>query len=667
MQGVPVRVHARPLAAAPLPAAEVLRRCRGLNQPVVLAGSWAAGDVVVAADPIRVESRPADWLEALDDQPQIESAVPAGVVGGGWFGWLGFERQTCAFGFYPNVLRLSRGVWWDEALVGLVPDADLQQRRAQLCAVLDGPAPTEEPYRLGSVTASRDRAEHTAAVERCIQHIRAGEIYQANICLTLRATCSGSPADLAADLLSALQPPYGAYLALGDQQVASASPELFLRRYGRRVTSTPIKGTRPRTPSTAEAERQRLAGSEKDRAENVMIVDLVRNDLSRVAEIGSVRVSRLLDVLAAPGVWHLVSSVEATLPEKTTDADLLRATFPPGSVSGAPKSRAVQIIAELEDAPREVYTGAIGYASPGAGAEFSVGIRTARIRAGQFALGVGGGITVDSTPLQEWWECFDKARPLLDAVGAEVSDPLSRRAAADPLAECGICDTSLLRFGVAREPAEHLARLERACYELYQRDLPAAAVAALLGPPVDSEPWQRQRIDVSAAGAVKVVRAVVPAPLALDETPGQAAVIATADTGFGAYKWSDRRRQEDLEAAHPGKIVLVGRRDGLLESTRANVFAVVGGRLVTPPLDGRVLPGVTRTVILEIARDMGAAIELRVPGLGEASALAVASSVAGMRWIQRCEDVVFDDPGDLLRELSRRLVTRWAGGVTVGR
>ncbi len=589
------------------------------------------------------------------------------MVGGGWFGWLGFEGQTCAFGFYPNVLRLSGGVWWDEALVGVVSNTELALRRERLCALLEGPAPAAEPYRLGPVTASRDRAEHTAAVERCIQHIRAGEIYQANICLTLRSTFGGSAADLGADLLSALQPPYGAYLALGDQQIASASPELFVRRYGRRVTSTPIKGTRPRTPPTAEAERQRLAGSEKDRAENVMIVDLVRNDLSRIAEIGSVRVSRLLDVLAAPGVWHLVSSVEARLPAKTTDADLLRATFPPGSVSGAPKSRAVEIIAELEDGPRGVYTGAIGYASPVAGAEFSVGIRTVRLQAGQFSLGVGGGITVDSTPLQEWWECFDKARPLLDAVGAEVSDPLSRRTGADPLAECGICDTSLLRFGIAREPAEHLARLGRAYYELYQRALPAAAADALLGPPVDPEPWQRQRIDVSAAGAVTVVRASVPAPLTLEETPGQEAVVVLTDTGFGAYKWSDRRRQEDLEAAHPGKIVLVGHRNGLLESTRANVFAVVDGRLVTPPLDGRVLPGVTRTVILEIARDMGAEIELRVPGLGEVGALAVASSVAGMRWIQRCEDVVFDDPGDLLRELSRRLVTRWAGGVTVGR
>jgi para-aminobenzoate synthetase/4-amino-4-deoxychorismate lyase len=645
----------------------VVRRCRGLDQPVVLAGSWAAGEVVVAAEPLVVETRAADFLRTLDHQPPVEGTVADGALGGGWFGWLGFEGDGCAFGFYPNVLRLSGGVWWDEALVGLVPDSDLERRRQRLSELLDAPPAKAQAYRIGPVTASRNRAEHTAAVERCIQYIRAGEIYQANICLTLQSDFSGSAADLGADLFSATQPPYGAYLALGEQQVASASPELFVRRSGRLVTSTPIKGTRPRTAITAEAERHRLAGSQKDRAENVMIVDLVRNDLSRVAETGSVRVSRLLDVVAAPGVWHLSSSIEARLPELVSDGDLLRATFPPGSVSGAPKSRAVEIIAELEDRPRGVYTGAIGYASPAYGAEFSVGIRTAQIRGGRFSLGVGGGITVDSTPLQEWWECFDKARPLLAAVGGEVFDPLSRRSARDPLAECGICDTSLLRYGIPRERAEHLARLERAYYELYERPLPGAAADALLRTPSDPEPWLRQRIDVAADGAVTVVRGVVPAPVPLAERPGEEAVLIPAQTGFGAYKWSERQRQEELEAAYPGKIVMLGDAEGLLETTRANVFAVVGDRLVTPPLDGRVLPGVTRTILLELAPDMGVEIELRVPGLGEARALAVASSVAGMRWIERCGDVVWATPGDLLDELSRRLVTRWAGGVTVAR
>ena len=157
-----------------------------------------------------------------------------------------------------------------------------------------------------------------------------------------------------------------------------------------------------------------------------MIVDLVRNDLGRVAEIGTVRASALLDVRPHPGVWHLVSSVEAQLRPDVTDADLLRAAFPPGSVTGAPKVRAMAAIAELEPTPRGTYTGAIGFSSPLWGAEFAVAIRTFEIADGRIELGVGGGITADSVPMLEWQECGHKAAPLLAAAGA-VRDPRRRR------------------------------------------------------------------------------------------------------------------------------------------------------------------------------------------------------------------------------------------------
>ena len=609
----------------------------------------------------------ADDFGFLDHQPQISGHIPEGAFGGGWFGWFGFEVDTHAFGFYPNVLRLAGGQWWDEALTGLLPEPELQERRRRLGEVLLRDAPAPGTYRLGAVTPSRDRTGHVAAVERCIERIRDGEIYQANICLTLEATFAGEPLDLAADLLEALQPPHGAFLDLGGRQVASASPELFLRRSGRLVTSTPIKGTRPRTPGTATAERERLIGSQKDRAENIMIVDLVRNDLSRVAHIGSVRVDRLLDVVEAPGVWHLVSSIEAELLDSVGDGALLCATFPPGSVSGAPKSQAVDIIAELEDRHRGVYTGAIGYASPVAGAEFSVAIRTAQLENGQFSLGVGGGITADSTPVQEWWECFDKARPLLAAIGGRLTDPTTVRSVVDPRAGGGICDTTLLRFGIPQERAEHLARLARGYYELYQQPLPHAAADALRKAPRSSEPWERQRIDVAPDGTVAISRAVVKALLPISEKPGETAVLLTSDAGFGSNKWSDRRSQAKLEQAHPNQIVILADEQGLLESTTGNVIAVIDGRLVTPALDGRVLPGVTRTVVLELARDLGVEIEFRAPDHTRASALAIVSSVVGMRWIQRCGEVHWDNPGDLLSELSRSLVKRWSGRATVAK
>ena len=644
---------------------------RDQPHPVILAGSWDAGDIVVAVDPIRVELQPGEPFEPLDHQPVVAGPIPEGALGGGWFGWFGFpkpgEQPPRALGFYPNVLRLREGQWWDEALIGLLDDAVLEARRHRLRERL-GKAPVKASFELGPITPSRDREAHAVAVERCIQHIRAGEIYQANICLTLLAEFAGSSAGLAADLIDALEPPFGAFLALGDVHVASASPELFLRRPGRLVRSRPIKGTRPRTGADDAQERKRLAGSQKDRAENVMIVDLVRHDLSKVAEIGSVRVPQLLDLVAHPGVWHLVSTVEARLRAGVTDAELLRAAFPPGSVSGTPKHRAIEVIAELEDRPRGVYTGAIGYVSPVAGAEFSVAIRTAEIRGQQFRLGVGGGITVDSTPVQEWYECFDKARPLVKAIGGRLADATTLRPVADPRVSGGVCDTSLLHFGQPMERAEHLARLERSVYELYQFVLPARAVDALLHATLVDEPWQRQRIDVLPDGTLRIERAEVDAPLVLEEKAGEPAVVLRGD-GFGGYKWADRRTQAELEAAYPGCIVILGDDSGLLETTRANVVAVENGTLVTPSLDGRILPGVTRTVLLELAGDAGVQIELRAPKPQHSQALATVSSIAGLRWIGRCDDagtvIDYDGPGELLAELSRRLVARWTGSVTV--
>jgi para-aminobenzoate synthetase/4-amino-4-deoxychorismate lyase len=659
----PVKICARGVQLPPRSSADVLAVAGTLPKAVVLTGEWDAGEILLAADPIEVRLGGAEPFTAFDMPVPVTGEVPAGAVGGGWFGWFGFESWSHALGFYPNLLRFRDGQWWDEALIGIVDDEVLEQRRLALVAALRAPVPRKSPYRLGTVTPSRRLGEHAAAVERCVQHIRAGEIYQANICLTLSADFEGSASSLAADLLPALGPRYGAALALGDSHVVSASPELFLRRQGRHVRTQPIKGTRPRRGTAAAAEADRLAGSQKDRAENVMIVDLMRNDLSRVAEIGTVAVSELLDVMAAPGVWHLVSGVEAQLRADVTDGDLLRAAFPPGSVSGVPKARAIEIIAELEGGPRGVYTGAIGYVSPAAGAEFNVAIRTAEISDDRLTIGVGGGITVDSTPAQEWFECFDKAWPLLQAIGGRVDDPAAVRPAADPRAASGIFDTCLLHRGEPVERAEHLARLERSRYEVYQAPVPAAAIRALTRGEPSAVCWQRQRVDVAPDGSVRITRSEVPEPVCVSEQDGEEAVVVAATTGFGPHKWCDRSPQQELEDAHPGGVVLLADDAGLLESTRANVVGIVDGFLLTPPLDGRILPGVTRTTLLEIARDMCVGIRLEPFDPAEAQALATVGSIAGLRWIRSCQtpngSLKWDEPGPILEELSRRLVRRF--------
>ena len=204
--------------------------------------------------------------------------------------------------------------------------------------------------------------------------------------------------------------------------VASFSPELFLSVHDGMIRTAPIKGTAPRAPGAVDSPE--LRASTKDAAENVMIVDLMRNDLSRVCRPGTVQVDELLSVQPAPGVWHLVSTVSGRLRPGTSTADVLTATFPPGSVTGAPKIAARQGIQELEGHDRGAYTGALGLVSPCAGTELNVIIRTFEIAGRDVQLGVGGGITVDSVPIREWYECLHKAAPLVAAAGSRLDHDL---------------------------------------------------------------------------------------------------------------------------------------------------------------------------------------------------------------------------------------------------
>ena len=257
-------------------------------------------------------------------------------------------------------------------------------------------------------SSSLDQAAYEAAVTEVRDRIAAGDVYQANICRVL-STAAPDPPDLhalGAALARGNPAPYAAvvFAPSADTVIACASPELFLRRDGEHVSSGPIKGT--------GATRGDL--TDKDRAENVMIVDLVRNDLGRVATTGSVDVPSLLRVEEHPGLVHLVSTVTARVPPSTPWHQLLGATFPPGSVTGAPKSSALRIIRTLEPVPRGVYCGAVGWVDADHGrGTLAVGIRTFEWRAGRLHLGTGAGITWGSDPRREWEETELKVRTLL--------------------------------------------------------------------------------------------------------------------------------------------------------------------------------------------------------------------------------------------------------------
>ncbi|MEO8029405.1 MAG: aminodeoxychorismate synthase component I [Gemmatimonadota bacterium] len=293
------------------------------------------------------------------------------------------------------------------------------------------PSPLASPESypvLGSETAIRhgvrstfSRPQYLDAVARVREYILAGDIFQANLSQRFQATLNESAAHLYARLRRVNPAAFAAYLDLGGVQILSASPERFLRVEAatRMVETRPIKGTSPRGtgPMHDAALGQALIESEKDRAENLMIVDLLRNDLSRVCKPGTVRAPELFALEHHPTVHHLVSTVVGELEEGNDAVDLLHAAFPGGSITGAPKVRAMEIIAELEPTRRAVYCGSIGYLGFDGALDTSIVIRTYLIRRGTVFFQAGGGIVADSEPAAEYQETLDKARGLMDALG----------------------------------------------------------------------------------------------------------------------------------------------------------------------------------------------------------------------------------------------------------
>jgi para-aminobenzoate synthetase component 1 len=267
--------------------------------------------------------------------------------------------------------------------------------------------------------SSFTRTDYLAAVQRVIDYIYAGDIFQANVAQRFEAPFADAPWTLYQRLRTRNAAPFAAYLDFPDAVVLSASPERFLHvNAAGHVETRPIKGTRPRGlgPEHDAALGQALTESAKDRAENLMIVDLLRNDLSRVCRPGTVRVPELFALERYATVHHLVSTVVGDLVDGTDALDLLRAAFPGGSITGAPKLRAMEIIAELEPSQRGVYCGSIGYWSVSGDLDTSIAIRTATVRNRRVYFSAGGGIIADSVPEQEYRETLDKARGLIDAL-----------------------------------------------------------------------------------------------------------------------------------------------------------------------------------------------------------------------------------------------------------
>jgi aminodeoxychorismate synthase component I len=324
--------------------------------------------------------------------------------------------------------------------LGFAADLDLARQRASLAAARPLPSaaprppltgvqgvsgattvPSSRPSAPGDGIACFDEASYLKAIVRAKEQIEAGEVYQ--VCLTRRSDLAftGDPWRLYQRLRECNAAPFAAYLALGDVTLLSCSPERFLSLSNDRwVESRPIKGTRPRgaDPISDRAEGRALRASEKDRAENLMIVDLVRNDLGRVCETGSVQVPELMLIEPYATVFQMVSTVRGRLRSDRDVFDLLRAAFPPGSMTGAPKLAAMAILDHLEPVRRGIYSGALGFLDLRGGTGLSVVIRTICLKDGRAYVHSGGGIVADSRPAAEWRETEDKARVLLAAIAS---------------------------------------------------------------------------------------------------------------------------------------------------------------------------------------------------------------------------------------------------------
>jgi para-aminobenzoate synthetase/4-amino-4-deoxychorismate lyase len=469
---------------------------------------------------------------------------------------------------------------------------------------------------------SVDRATYDAAVERIRELIAAGHTYQVNHTIRLRAMIRGDERGFYRDLCLAQRGGYAAFLDLGRFRVLSASPELFFRIDGDRITTKPMKGTAPRGRWSAEDEEiaARLVASSKERAENAMIVDLLRNDLGRICRTGSVEVERMVEAERFETVWQLTSTIEGDLRPEITLLDTFRALFPSGSVTGAPKVRTTRIIADLEDSARGPYCGAIGYlAPPGSGeprANFNVAIRTVvldtQTRAAEY--GVGGGITHDSSASGEYEEIVAKARVLTDARPAfELFESLGHEPAEG-----------------FRHLDEHLERLAASArYFGFRFELEAAS-AALKRAVIEVTESSVVRLTLARHGALSTdVRDLLPAKepvrVALDNEPVDPSDLWLFHKTTRRAPYDRRReRRPDVD-----DVVLVNDRGEVTESTIANLAVRLDGVWVTPPIDAGLLPGTYRTVLL---REDGL-IErpVTVDELRGAGELALMSSVRGWR------------------------------------
>jgi len=500
-------------------------------------------------------------------------------------------------------------------------------------AALPWPDPAaDDPQTRISWHSSLTRTDFDTQMACIHQAIAAGEIYQVNYTAPLHGNLQGSATALFDRLQRAQPGGYAACIDNGFEQVLSVSPELFFDWDGKHILTRPMKGTAARASNPADdaALAGQLRSSPKERAENVMIVDLLRNDLSRIALPHTVRVPALFALQSLPTVHQMVSDVTAQTRPGTTLAEVFAALFPCGSITGAPKVRAMQLIRTLEPQPRGIYCGCIGVLRPGGHATFNVAIRSVTLKGQQATCGIGSGITADAQPQAEWQEWQHK-RLFLERAALPFN----------------LLETLRLQGGVFHLLDLHLARLQRSAahfgYPFDERRILEALQALLSDQPAQpsqgtvSDAW-RVRLQLDPSGTPLVEKFILnwpPAPvlLALAATPFEA-----FNSEFTHHKTTRRAHYEAFAPTDPALFdtLLYNPRGELTECTRGNMAVLLDGQWLTPALHCGLLPGVGRAHLISQGRLRETVITLAE--LQRAQALAFVNSLRG--WLgARCVDV----------------------------
>ena len=663
---------------------------------------------------VRFEADPFDTLRMILKTFHMDAPALPVPIGSGLMGYLSYDLKD----FLENLPRTSFDDLGLPDICLFAPSVIVTQDRrsghtwlcisSRVCegrdslggdldwfrSLLNTRPPNQGPFR-GSLHGFRSnftKVDYMIQIDKIRAYIASGHVYQVNLSQRFQTDFDGDPFSLFLALYDANPAPFFAYIHANDHRIVSTSPERFLMRQERSVETRPIKGTRPRGKTEGEdrALALELEESKKDDAELSMIVDLLRNDLGRVCEGGSVRVRQHKRVEAYENVYHLVSIVEGTLSGNSDSVDLLKATFPGGSITGCPKIRAMEIIDELEPHRRHVYTGSIGYVSFHDTLDLSIAIRTATICDGNMFFSVGGGIVYDSEPSDEYDETLQKGKTLMGVFEEKDKGECAREVAWVNGSICpldqgvmkitdlgfqygyGFFETIRVDQGEAKRLEAHMARFARAWQALFGRPEPDLSWKGIIDQVIHENGYEEETVAIKVIAAWggrerppfdhKVILTARPYIHRLSGINQPGLWLATyphprhsplADHKtlnylyyYLAGKWAKKQGVDEA---------LIMNTDGSVSETNTGNILLVSGKKVIRPVSPHVLPGIMEEEVCRLLLDWGYRVreeKVDPEGLFAANHIFVTNSLIGAVPVLGVDGKAFNRPSDLSRRIN---------------